>query len=91
MTMTPEIQSELFERTPVTGPLHLDMPDAEVLLFDRFFDGAESGRHFEALAGGVPWQQDEFTIHGKTIPVPRLTAWYGDDSKHLARIIHESP
>lgn len=60
------------------------MPDADVLLFERFFDEAESRRHFDSLAEGVSWQQDDFTIHGKTIPVPRLTAWYGDDRKRYA-------
>lgn len=84
MIVTSEIQSELFTPTSAAGPLRLDMPDAEVLLYEHFFDEAESGRHFEALAGGVSWQQDDFTIHGKNIPVPRLTAWYGDDRKRYA-------
>jgi len=78
------MQSELFMSLPAAGPLRLEMPDADVLLFERFFDEEQSRRYFSELAAGAPWQQDDFTIHGKTIPVPRLTAWYGDDSKRYS-------
>jgi len=78
------MQSELFVRAPATGPLRLDMPDAEVLLFERFFDAAESEHLFASLATGARWQQDSIAIHGKTIPLPRLTAWYGDEGKHYS-------
>lgn len=61
--------------------MRFEAPDAEVLLFERFFDAAESNRLFEALETGVRWQQDSINIHGKRIPLPRLTAWYGDPGK----------
>jgi alkylated DNA repair dioxygenase AlkB len=38
-----------------------------------FADGA-----FEELRSNVPWRQDELKMYGRTIPIPRLTAWYGD-------------
>ena len=30
------------------------------------------------LLRAVPWRQDRLQIHGREIPFPRLTAWYGD-------------
>lgn len=29
----------------------------------------------------ILWKQDSIKLYGKTIPLPRLTAWYGDDGK----------
>ena len=29
----------------------------------------------------IRWQQDYIKLYGKTIPLPRLTAWYGDPGK----------
>ena len=78
------MQSELFMSLPAAGPLRLDMPDADVRLFERLFDEPESQQCFAELVAGVAWQQDDFSIHGKTIPVPRLTAWYGDDRKRYS-------
>ena len=31
-----------------------------------------------ALDSSISWQQDIFRIYGREIPLPRLTAWYGD-------------
>jgi alkylated DNA repair dioxygenase AlkB len=33
---------------------------------------------FSRLQSEINWQQDYLTIYGKDIPLPRLTAWYGD-------------
>lgn len=29
----------------------------------------------------ILWKQDSIKLYGKTIPLPRLTAWYGDNGK----------
>lgn len=78
------MQSELFVQSSAAAPFRLDMPEADVRLFERFFDEAESRQFFAKLVESVAWQQDDFTIHGKTIPVPRLTAWYGNDRKRYS-------
>lgn len=36
-----------------------------------------SALHFK----NVNWKQDIIKLYGKTIPLPRLTAWYGDSGK----------
>ncbi len=33
---------------------------------------------FKALDESIAWQQDAIKIFGRTVPLPRLTAWYGD-------------
>ena len=79
--VAPELQSEMFRQSSKAEPLRLDLPDAEVLLFEGFFDPPETHQLFKALETGVNWQQDHLVIHGKKIPLPRLTAWYGDYRK----------
>ncbi|MDN5924214.1 MAG: alpha-ketoglutarate-dependent dioxygenase AlkB [Xanthomonadales bacterium] len=29
----------------------------------------------------IQWQQDWLTLYGKQVPLPRLSAWYGDDGR----------
>ena len=62
-------------------PKSLDMIDADVTMFEHFFDENDSSRLFLVLNQEVCWRQDDITIFGRTIPQPRLTAWYGDPGK----------
>lgn len=55
--------------------------DGEVVFYKSFFSIHESDRLFEELYSGTQWQQDTIQIFGKCIPLPRLTAWYGDEGK----------
>jgi alkylated DNA repair dioxygenase AlkB len=68
----------LFENKPIK----LAMPDAEVLYFPCFFDLKESAMLLGQLKEKIAWQQDTIKFYGKTIPLPRLTAWYGDEGKN---------
>lgn len=36
---------------------------------------------FASLLRDTPWQQDEILMFGKRLPLPRLTAWYGDPTR----------
>jgi alkylated DNA repair dioxygenase AlkB len=62
-------------------PEKLDMPDAEVLFYRDFFNPTESESLFHELEMTIQWEQTSFRMGGKDIPVPRLTAWYGDEGK----------
>lgn len=53
------------------------IPDAELTLWEHFFSREDSDRFYKALSEETPWKQEPFTILGKTVPTPRLTAWYG--------------
>ena len=61
--------------------IYIDMPDADVCLYDSFFPAKEANRLFDALLQETDWEQKEIKLYGKTHPLPRLTAWYGDPSK----------
>jgi len=56
---------------------HFNIPDAELTLYEHFFSREESDVYYRTLLDETPWQQEPITIHGKTYPTPRLTAWYG--------------
>ena len=59
----------------------LKMPDAEVSYYADLFTPAESDHLLNALQHHIDWRQDEIKMYGKVIPLPRLTAWYGDPGK----------
>lgn len=52
--------------------------DGEVVLYRNFFGIERSDRYFQTLLHETPWRQDHLQIFAKSIPLPRLTAWYGD-------------
>ncbi|MEO6548049.1 MAG: alpha-ketoglutarate-dependent dioxygenase AlkB [Ferruginibacter sp.] len=54
------------------------LADAELSLWERFFDKAESDRFYELLLNNTPWQQKERKMYDKIVVDPRLTAWYGE-------------
>ena len=56
----------------------LDMPEGEVYFAPQFISNAESDAYFERLLEEVNWQQESIKMFGKLLPMPRLTAWYGD-------------
>lgn len=55
--------------------------DGEVILYQNFFNTQESSQLFEDLSSNVKWKQEIIQIFGKKMPIPRLTAWYGDEGK----------
>jgi alkylated DNA repair dioxygenase AlkB len=55
-----------------------DLPDAELTLYDGFFQKEDADRLYTALLKDTPWKQEDITVYNKTYPTPRLTAWYGD-------------
>ncbi len=56
----------------------LDLPDAEAVLYPEFFSPSVADRLLPELRDGTAWRQETITLYGRTIEVPRLTAWYGD-------------
>jgi alkylated DNA repair dioxygenase AlkB len=57
----------------------LDLPEAEVVLYPAFFSASEADRLLRELRATTAWRQETIKLYGKTIDVPRLTAWYGDE------------
>ncbi len=57
------------------------IPDADVTFCRCLFSQEESDEFFAELYKNINWKQESITIYGKPIPLPRLTAWYGDSGK----------
>jgi alkylated DNA repair dioxygenase AlkB len=55
--------------------------DGEVIFYKDLFSSDQSDELFIKLNQTTDWQQDTIKIFGQNIPLPRLTAWYGDEGK----------
>lgn len=62
------------------GEVVLDT-DGRVILFQQFFRPVESDDLFSRLQTEINWQQETIQIFGRSTPLPRQTAWYGDAGK----------
>ena len=58
---------------------HFNLPDAELYYWPAFLGQEEAQTCLIDLQQSLAWRQDEIVIAGKTIPVPRLNVWYGDE------------
>ncbi|MEM9446412.1 MAG: alpha-ketoglutarate-dependent dioxygenase AlkB [Verrucomicrobiota bacterium] len=59
--------------------MNLQLEDAHVDFYPDFFSGKESNEFLLTLMKKIQWKGECIQMFGKTIPVPRLVAWYGDD------------
>src|SRR4051812_29586166 len=61
-----------------SSPSEAVLPDGGATLYRDFFPTDRADKLFTSLSGSVAWTQERIKLFGKSIPVPRLTAWYGD-------------
>ena len=47
----------------------------------QLFDAAECDRILAVLLREAAWKQEHIRMFGRQLPMPRLTAWYGDAGK----------
>ena len=68
----------------------LQLPDADIIFYPSFLDEQESvylegetasHRLLTELIQTIDWRQDWITVYGRSMPQPRLTAWYSDSDK----------
>ena len=59
----------------------IQIQDGELRLYPHFFSPEERETFFPQLKENINWQQEEIKLYGRTIPLPRLTAWFGDEGK----------
>lgn len=71
--------SDLFEQQQ-EGPQRPKLPGAELEYFPNFIDQATAADWFKALQqpGAIAWRRDRILMYGRSVPIPRLNAWYGD-------------
>ena len=55
--------------------------DGEVILYENFFELEDSNQLFQELYSDIKWRQETIKMFGKCNPIPRLSAWYGDEGK----------
>jgi alkylated DNA repair dioxygenase AlkB len=55
----------------------LVLPDGELFWYPRYCAAPRSDLWLQQLSAETPWRQDRIRMHGKTLSVPRLQAWYG--------------
>ncbi|MCU1351949.1 MAG: alpha-ketoglutarate-dependent dioxygenase AlkB [Acidimicrobiales bacterium] len=56
----------------------VELPDADLVLVHDLFAPDDRERLQRELRDTTAWRQESITMYGRTNPVPRLTAWYGD-------------
>ena len=59
----------------------IPIQDGELCLYPHLFSPEERETFLIQLKGNVNWQQEEIKLYGSSIPLPRLTAWFGDEGK----------
>ena len=50
-----------------------------MIFYPAFFSAPEADRLLRELRDTTAWRQESIKLYGKTIEVPRLTAWYCDE------------
>ncbi len=79
--MNNNIQTDLFgKKIEAANPI-INLKNAELLYQPSFFEKIESDRIFKKLLETIEWKQDKIRMYGKELPLPRLSAWYGDNNK----------
>jgi alkylated DNA repair dioxygenase AlkB len=53
--------------------------DGEVWFMPNFMPLDKTDEYYKALLNTINWKQEHIKMYGKTSPVPRKTAWYGDE------------
>ncbi len=70
--------SSLHQSNISTDEELINLPGAIVIFCPRFLSREAGDRLFHQLLQETAWRQEAVRIFDKSIPQPRLTAWYGD-------------
>ncbi|MGI9450976.1 MAG: alpha-ketoglutarate-dependent dioxygenase AlkB family protein [Geminicoccaceae bacterium] len=62
--------------------------DGDVFLIEEALSSDAADRAYADLIDGIDWRQETATLFGRKIPLPRLTAWYGDAAYAYSGIQH---
>jgi alkylated DNA repair dioxygenase AlkB len=73
-------QTSLFDNVISDKEILLN-DDGKVIMYESFFSQLESDKIFKVLLNEIDWGQEHIKLYGKSIPIPRLTAWYGEKDK----------
>jgi alkylated DNA repair dioxygenase AlkB len=63
--------------------------DGEVYLIEGALPVTNADQAFTHLIDSIDWRHEQASLFGRKIPLPRLTAWYGDHGYSYSGIDHE--
>ena len=66
---------------------HLELPDG-FTYHPGFLDPPSAAALLDALLEEIPWERHDFTIHARTVPMPRLIAMYGPVGYRYSGVDH---
>jgi alkylated DNA repair dioxygenase AlkB len=74
-------------RAQPDAPPRAPLPDG--VRYERaIFDEASAEAHLAGLVAEIDWEQHEFHIYGRTVPMPRLIAMFGPVAYRYSGIEH---
>jgi alkylated DNA repair dioxygenase AlkB len=53
--------------------------DGEILFIRNFLSPTDAKKYYELIYKTIDWKQEQISFYGKTHPVPRKTAWHGNE------------
>ena len=62
----------------------LAVQNGEVLFMENFLSSSEAILLLQKFKKSIEWRQESIKMYGKVYPVPRQTAWYGEDGRNYA-------
>ena len=62
--------------------------DGEAILIDDHGAEFDWPAITQTLIGTIPWQVETARIFGREMPIPRMTAWFGDGAYSYSGILH---
>ena len=65
------------------GSKEFDLPDADVMLIDNFFNKEESDAFYNTLLAETPWREYEMPMYDKIVTAPRMVSWYQDKNAEI--------
>jgi alkylated DNA repair dioxygenase AlkB len=66
---------------------HTALPDGFTFV-PALFDAHTAAAMLDGLVGELDWEQQHFTIYGRTRPMPRLIAMYGPVGYRYSGVVH---
>ena len=72
-------QNSLFNEDDADSPA---IPGADITFLRGALNGGFADSAFDEIQREVEWRQDHILMMGKNIPIPRLTAWFGDPGRN---------
>ena len=64
--------------------VRLPIENGEALIMENFLSSQEAQLFMQKLKITIEWRQESIKMYGKVYPVPRETAWYGEDGSNYA-------